>query len=707
MRKNIYFLIISTLLFSRELEVEFISDANWLTGKPWGGQAFYSSIDYGSAFMGTSLINEYNVNDVDIYLSQDPDSITHCWVYSAVDSGRVLGMGNFPGTVYDISNLDNPRRLNLVFFEEENDDLVWNPESLSDGDREYLMIMSSDYDPSGELYNDIDAFNQDVQYFCWLKRQIGSQWFASDPATLEFRNYWTINDFDVELGDGSIVLSWQFESSEVEEEEIQYYQVYRGEYEDEMIYFSNVETGVGTFTDFDVVLGNEYFYQLKAVDYNDLIIIETEILSGEASLQSYNTVLLDNWDNAHENLLVNYGPKTYNDIWGYTDSDGTEYALIGTWDGTHIINITSFPSEEVAFIEGSFSTHRDVKTYGDFMYIGTEANMPDPYLLEDNNYYILPQGVQVVDISDPYDPIELNEWDGVVQSHNIMEADGYLYVIGSNDLFSNDGEQESWGLDDLIILNLENDPSNPVKVGGWSGEYLHDVCISGDVLYGCAIYSNSMMAFDISDKTNPVLINEWYGIQKAHACWVSEDSNYLFTASETSGGYIMSWDVSDLYNIAFLDEWLPDGAEEYSVHNIFVKDHYLFMSYYIFGLQIVDISDPSDLTLAGFYDTYRQTGDLYTYDGAWGTYPYLDSDKIIVSDRQSGLYVVDFTLDNSYNLGDVNSDNSVNIFDIIIVVEFILEIENPSAQEFLLSDVNTDQSIDVLDILMIINIILS
>ena len=78
---------------------------------------------------------------------------------------------------------------------------------------------------------------------------------------------------------------------------------------------------------------------------------------------------------------------------------------------------------------------------------------------------------------------------------------------------------------------------------------------------------------DISDKTNPTLITEWEGIPKAHACWVSEDSNFLFTASETSGGYVMSWDVSDLNNITFLDEWLPDGAENYSVHNIFVKNN--------------------------------------------------------------------------------------------------------------------------------------
>ena len=126
-----------------------------------------------------------------------------------------------------------------------------------------------------------------------------------------------------------------------------------------------------------------------------------------------------------------------------------------------------------------------------------------------------------------------------MQSHNVMEADGYLYVIGSTDEYSQDGESESWGLEDLIILDLE-DPSNPTKVGGWSGEYLHDVCIDGNLLYGCAIYVDEMYVFDISDKSNPSLISTWPGIPKAHACWVSEDSQTVFTGSETTGGHILS-----------------------------------------------------------------------------------------------------------------------------------------------------------------------
>ena len=56
-----------------------------------------------------------------------------------------------------------------------------------------------------------------------------------------------------------------------------------------------------------------------------------------------------------------------------------------------------------------------------------------------------------------------------------------MYVVGSTREEGSDGD-EAWGLDDLIILDLVNG-ENPVKVGGWSGEYLHDVCLYDDFLY--------------------------------------------------------------------------------------------------------------------------------------------------------------------------------------------------------------------------------
>ncbi len=419
------------------------------------------------------------------------------------------------------------------------------------------------------------------------------------------------------------------------------------------------------------------------------------------SQDSFNANLVGHWFEPNENYWTN-NISELNDIWGYEDVNGNKYALVGGWDGTYIIDISSNPStpELVSFIPGSTSSHRDIKTYEHYMYVGTEANYPDPILYQDGEYYVHPQGIQVVNILDPSNPVIVNEWSGVVQSHNIMEADGYLYVIGADELLSNNGEVESWGLDDLIILDLE-DSSNPIKVGGWSGSYLHDVCVKNDVLYGCGIYDDTMYAFNISDKENPTLITSWPGVPKAHACWVSDDGNTLFTGSETAGGYIMSWDVTDLSNINYLDEWFPEGGEDWSAHNIFVLGNRLYISYYVFGLQVLDITDPSNLKIAAYYDTFEEESD-YLYNGAWGVYPFFGSDNVIVSDRRTGLYVVDIT----YVTGDINLDGGLDVLDIILAVNFIIGVSTPSEEQFNLLDINQDGVNDILDIVLMVNTIL-
>ncbi len=435
------------------------------------------------------------------------------------------------------------------------------------------------------------------------------------------------------------------------------------------------------------------------------LILSLFISSLLLSQESYNSSLIGNWFEPNENYWSD-NISDFNDVWGHESEGGIRYALMGGWDGTYIVDITTNPSSPqlVSFIPGSTSSHRDIKTYQNFMYVGTEANFPDPVLYEQGEYYVQPQGVQVIDISDPSSPQLAAEWDGVVQSHNLMEADGYLYVIGSNDLFSNDGEVESWGIDDLIILDL-SDPSSPLKVGGWSGVYLHDVCVYDDILYGCDIYNDNMYAFDISDKTNPTVITQWPGILKSHSCWVSEDGETLFTGSETTGGHIMSWDVSNLSNVEFLDEWMPDGGEDWSAHNVFVLGERLYISYYVYGLQVLDISDPTDLHLAAYYDTFDMETESI-YNGAWGAYPFFGSDNVIISDRRTGLYVVDIFNDGYNMLGDVNFDSAVNVVDIVTIISFIMEASQPTDLQLYLSDLNEDGSLDIMDIIVIINSII-
>ena len=91
-----------------------------------------------------------------------------------------------------------------------------------------------------------------------------------------------------------------------------------------------------------------------------------------------------NWNEGHDASAVN-GVSVYNDIWGYADENGNEYALVGGFDGTYIVDVSTSPESPqlVSFIPGSYSSHRDIKTFGNFMYAGTEANRPDPEILEE------------------------------------------------------------------------------------------------------------------------------------------------------------------------------------------------------------------------------------------------------------------------------------------------------------------------------------
>ena len=708
MIKNILFIIVG-FMFARELEIEFLSEDPWLTGHPWAsGIAFDNGVTYGLGVYGTSSIGADNAIDVEIYFSEHPDSISNAMVFSSNSFGQQIAIGEFPGTVWDISNPESPRRLNVCFFERNDGNLLWDPVSVNGMDLEYVLIMNSDYDPSGLFYDGINITTADVHYFCWLKKRIGEEWFSSEPAVLSFTNSWSFSEFYLESNLDYVNIYFEHESPIVEQEEINYYIIRKRLLGDNEWDEIQLDVGLNNYVWEGLQTNQVYEFQVLGYGFSNDELMISDILDIEPRQVSYNTELIGVNNTANEVLV---GASTYNDIWGYTSLDGKEYALIGTWDGTQIIDISTDPENPmtVGYIPGSYSTHRDIKTYDQYMYIGTEANRADPYLLEETGeYYVIPQGIQVVDLSDPENAELIYEWDGVVQSHNIMEHEGYLYVIGSNQYESSDGEL-SWGLDDLIILDLETDPSTPIKVGGWSGEYIHDVCLYENILYASAIYSDQVYVFDVSDKTNPELITQWGGIPNSHACWVSDDGNTLFTASETSFGHILSWDVSDIYNVNFLDEWFPEDGEEWSVHNIFYKNGYLIASHYAWGLQIVNVEDPSNMHTAGYYDTFNFS-PAGLYDGAWGAFPYFNSDKIVVSDRTSGLHVIDFTLENWSDPdieGDINNDNVVDILDIMIIVNYIVTNNDLTQQEYDLANINNDQVVDILDIIMMINIILN
>ena len=64
-----------------------------------------------------------------------------------------------------------------------------------------------------------------------------------------------------------------------------------------------------------------------------------------------------------------------NDVWGYEDEQGNEYAIVGTSKGTSIVDITNPAAPvEVFWHPGPESIWRDPCVYGDHAYVTTEAS---------------------------------------------------------------------------------------------------------------------------------------------------------------------------------------------------------------------------------------------------------------------------------------------------------------------------------------------
>ena len=79
---------------------------------------------------------------------------------------------------------------------------------------------------------------------------------------------------------------------------------------------------------------------------------------------NYNLELLSvvEYENDNNNYVVS-------DVWGYTDEEGNEYAIVGYRYGTSILDVSTNPGEpiEVANIlgpsNGDYYYHRDYKTH--------------------------------------------------------------------------------------------------------------------------------------------------------------------------------------------------------------------------------------------------------------------------------------------------------------------------------------------------------
>ncbi len=352
-----------------------------------------------------------------------------------------------------------------------------------------------------------------------------------------------------------------------------------------------------------------------------------------------------------------------NDIWGYVDENGNEYGLLGTTKGTSIVDLTDPTNPtEIFWMPGMTSTWRDLKTFGDFAYVTTEAI----------------EGLLIIDMSPlpASTTLATNYYSGAIgfewqSAHNIyVDTAGYAYIFGANR-----------GNGGVIILDLNTDPMNPVEIGVFDNWYVHDGYVQGDTMYLAHIGEGTISMVDITDRTSPILLGtKTTPSTFAHNIWASANGNYVFTTDELPFAYMTAYDVSDPANIIEVDRIQSSPGSGTIPHNVHVKGDYLVTSHYSDGVIIHDITYPYNMVEVGYYDTYptQTTG----YEGCWGTYPFLPSGIVLASDRTEGFFVLGATYSKAAYLEGIVTDAStllpIDVVDIQISGDDQIEDTNPT-----------------------------
>ncbi len=384
---------------------------------------------------------------------------------------------------------------------------------------------------------------------------------------------------------------------------------------------------------------------------------------------SQNINLLGNYD---DDTLPTHSFGTFNDIWGYVDAAGREYAIMGSASFIHFFDVTD-PSNivEIASIAGGEQTvWRDFKVYEDRIYAVADGSQEGLIIFDASSFP-----------SAPTITYQSTEFFGSAHNIYIDEANGKLYAAGT-DTRSNG----------LIVLDLTVDPDQPQLLGsvdlisGLVGGYVHDLYVRDNIAYCSHGNTNSFVIWDFNIPSTPAYIASFESNGYNHSNWVSDDGNTVVFAEEVPTGLPLGiLDITDMANDNlslyqyFKFPLLAPEHEGSTPHNPFILGDLVFTSYYEDGVQIFDISDPNNPFTTAYYDTSPDNTVYNGYVGCWGVYPYLPSGNIIASDMQNGLFVLE--LDFNVATNELEGIASFKVFPNPSYDQITVEIETVGSQE--------------------------
>ncbi len=319
---------------------------------------------------------------------------------------------------------------------------------------------------------------------------------------------------------------------------------------------------------------------------------------------------------------LSYPGLSFSGFWHYVDNSFNEYALAGASDGMRIYDITNPASPQlVASVPGQASIWREVKTYGHYAYVTTEAG---------TGVAGVNDGLQIIDLAGLPNSVSYKFYSDsllgslLLRAHTVTVSDnGYMYVNGTH--------LANGAVGGVLVFDLA-DPWNPVFVGNYINNYVHDCIVYNDTMISSEL-GQGFAIVDMSNKASPVVLQTQPTPGNFnHNTWRSDNGKVLFTTDEVGGAPLGAYDISDIANIKLLDTYFTENIPAAEVHNVRVLNDFLICPSYGSQMTIVDAARPDNLIEIGSYPT---SGNL-----CWDADPYFPSGNIIAGDMDGNFYVL-------------------------------------------------------------------
>jgi len=215
---------------------------------------------------------------------------------------------------------------------------------------------------------------------------------------------------------------------------------------------------------------------------------------------------------------------------------------------------------------------------------------------ENYAYLSTMDGLRIVDVSDPTQPVEVNSIIAEYGANRITFHDNYAFVC--------------WGRDGLYIFNVD-DPANPVEVSNLNpGGCINEIAIiegyaitTGNYSFLCYLY-----VIDISDLLNPTIVGTYNKNAYVHDIQIVDDNLFICT-----GFKLEVIDISDPLDLAHLS-FLSIAS---NLKGLYATEEYCYIAsqeYFFDDFVIVNIADPSNPFIEGSYDLYGASYDVYVVD---------------------------------------------------------------------------------------------